>query len=322
MLQLGDLTGLEDVKEGLRIQLDRNDTARAMSTYNNLATVQIARGELEVGRKTIEEAIAYGTVRGLPNHVDWSRSTRNEALFPLGEWDECLHVAEELVAEDAKRGGSQVGIFGNWFAAMIRFFRGETETPLTMLEQVLSSARAIEDPQVLLPSLTGLLSCYDLVGRDAEAKALAEDIQRIAPQHPVFLAGSFGFVAPALRHLKMDEELEALLAAAKALGPAATADVDFGRANLAESRGELTAAAGLLASVIAANDEMSNRFGGAGARIEAARLAGLESDDETKIRLLEEAESLAKAMKANRLLDQIARLRGDGRVAVTAGSSV
>jgi hypothetical protein len=191
-----------------------------------------------------------------------------------------------------------------------------------MLEQVLSSARAIEDPQVLLPSLTGLLSCYDLVGRDAEAKALAEDIQQIAPQHPVFLAGSFGFVAPALRHLKMDEELEALLAAAKALGPAATADVDFGRANLAESRGELTAAAGLLASVIAANDEMSNRFGGAGARIEAARLAGLESDDETKIRLLEEAESLAKAMKANRLLDQIARLRGDGRVAVTAGSSV
>ena len=118
MAQLGEGDGLEDIREGLRIQLDRNDTARAMSTYNNAATLQIGFGKLDEGRKLIEEAIIYGTNRGLPAHVDWSRSTRNEALLQLGEWDECLKEADELVAEDAKRGGSQVGTFAKTTAAI------------------------------------------------------------------------------------------------------------------------------------------------------------------------------------------------------------
>jgi len=65
-VQLGDIGGLDDIHEGLRIQLDRNDTTRAMSTYNNVATIQIGIGHLDQGRETIEEAIAYGTARGLP----------------------------------------------------------------------------------------------------------------------------------------------------------------------------------------------------------------------------------------------------------------
>ena len=320
LIQLGDLTGLEDVKEGLRIQLDRNDTTRAMSTYNNLATAQIGFGEFELGRKTIEEAIAYGAARGLPNHVDWSRSTRNEALFPLGEWDECLRVAEDLLAEDRKRGGSQVGIFANYFAAMVRFFQGETEAPLLMLEGCLSSAREIEDPQVLVPAITGLICCYYLAGREVEARGLAEDFCRIGPEHPVFLAGSFGFVAPAMRHQKMTDELQMLIRHAKPLGKSGAADLDFGRANLAELRGERNEAATLLASVISACDGMSNRFGAADSRIEAARVAGLLGQEDDRVRLLDEAETLAQSMGAGRWLDQIAKMRTDGKKAVAGGS--
>lgn len=320
LIQLGNLTGLEDVKEGLRIQLDRNDTTRAMRSYNNLATAQIGFGEFELGRKTIEEAIAYGTARGLPAHVDWSRNTRNEALFPLGEWDECLRVAEELLAEDRKRGGSQVGIFANYFAAMVRFFQGETEAPLLMLEECLSSAREIEDPQVLVPAITGLICCYHLAGREAEARELAEDFCRIGPEHPVFLAGSFAFVAPTMRHQKMTDALQMLIRHAKPLGKSGAADLDFGRANLAELRGERNEAATLLASVISACDSMSNRFGAADSRIEAARVAGLLGQEDDRIRLLDEAEALSQFMGAGRLLNQIANMRTDGTKAAAGGS--
>lgn len=318
--QLGDLSGQDDILEGLRIHLDRNDTTRAMSTYNNVATLQIAIGNLDQGRRTIEEAIAYGTARGLPAHVDWSRSTRNEALFPLGEWDECLKVAEDLASEDAKRGGSQVGTFAKVFAAQVRFFRGETIEPMAMLEEALASAREIEDPQALMPCLAILVGYADVSGAAARAKTLATEFHELAPRHPVFLAGLFSAVAQAMRHLEMATELGALIKAAKPIGPGPSADVDIGRAALAEVQGKLPEAFGLISSVIVANDGMTNRFVGALARIDGARVAGLLDNSSEQTRLLDEAESLAQFMGAERLLDQIAEMRADGKDAAAAGS--
>ncbi|HKX73938.1 MAG TPA: adenylate/guanylate cyclase domain-containing protein, partial [Acidimicrobiia bacterium] len=257
LVQMGDPAGIEDIEEGLRIQLDRNDTTRAMSTYNNLATIQIAAGELARGRKTIEEGIAYGTARGLPAHVDWSQNTRNEALFPLGEWDECLRVAEELIAEDLKRGGSQVGTFSTYWAALVRFFRGETDEPLAMLEGALSSGREIEDPQVLMPGLGGLIICYELAGKSAQAKTLAEEFYRIGPDHPVFVAGLSSWVAPTMTRSGMTAELAELIRVAKPIGLGPKADVDNAKALLAEAHGDLKGAAELLSAVITASDEMS-----------------------------------------------------------------
>ncbi|MGH8928639.1 MAG: AAA family ATPase [Acidimicrobiia bacterium] len=319
-LQLGDVGGLEDLNEGLRIQLDRNDTTRAMSTYNNIATVQIARGEFELGRKTIEEAIVYGTARGLPAHVAWSRNTRNEALFPLGEWDECLKVAEELIAEDTKRGGSQVGTFSKYWAALVRFYRGETTEPLAMMEEVLGSAREIEDPQALLPGLAAAIDCAEMTGANVLSEALAREFRQITPDHPVFLAGLLGWVAPAMRRHGMTAELADLIKAAKPLGPGPSAEVDLARAALAEARGELTEAFELLSSVIAADDEISNRFGAARARIDAARVGGQLGREEERIALLNEAASLADSIGARRLLDQIAEMRADGKKAAARGS--
>ena len=318
--QLGDLSGQDDILEGLRIHLDRNDTTQAMRTYNNVATLQIAIGNLDEGRRVIEEAIAYGTARGLPAHVDWSRSTRNEALFPLGEWDECLKVADDLAAEDAKRGGSQVGTFAKVFAAQVRFFRGETTEPMAMLEEALASAREIEDPQALMPCLAILIGCTDVSGAAARAKTLVSDFHELAPRHPVFLAGSFSAVAQAMRHLEMATELGALIKVAKPIGPGPTADVDFARAAVAEAQGDLAEALELLSSVIVANDEMSNRFVGTLARIEAARVAGLLDNATEQIRLMDEAESLAQFMSAGRFLDQIAEMRADWKKAAAGGS--
>jgi hypothetical protein len=313
------VSGVEDIREGLRIQLDRNDTTRAMSTYNNVATIQIALGYLDDGRKLIEEAIVYGTNRGLPAHVDWSRNTRNEALFPLGEWDECLKVADELVEEDAKRGGSQVGTFARAWSASVRFFRGDTSASLLSLEEGLESAREIQDPQALIPILSFLVLGTEAAGDSKRAGALAAEFAEITPEHPIFLAGSIEMVAQAMRRLGLVEQLATLTKVAKPIGPSPTAQVDLARAAVAEAHGDLDQSFEILASVIESCDQMVNRFLGTLARIDAARVAGLLQKDEEKSRLLDEAEVIAEVMRARRFLDQIAEMRDEGRETAAAG---
>ncbi len=303
MVHLGDLAGFEDCLEGLRIQLDRNDTTRAMSTYNNIATFQIASGELAAGKATIEEAIAYGTQRGLPARVEWSLNTRNEALFPLGEWDELESTAKRLILDDEGRGGSQVGIFSKYWLSMVRFLRGDTATPLAMLREVLAAARQIKDPQVVIPAFSGLLMVTALAGEEDQARALAGEFVEIALEQPVFLAGSFDFVAEPMRRLDMTGQLAHLVDRARGLSTDPNPKVDFAQAAIAEGRGDHQSAVSLLTEVIEDCDRRSNRWLGTWVRLNAARNALALGDNGHAAQLLDQAEETARSMKAKRLLD-------------------
>lgn len=317
--QLGDERGIDDILEGLRIQLDINDSVRAMQTFNNAATIQVVSGHLSEGRKTIEEAIAFGRARGLPSHVDWSRNTRTEALFPMGEWDECLRESEDLIAEDVRRGGSQIGTFAKAWAALVRFFRGETTEPLAMMEEALESARAIEDPQALLPCLAILVGCSDLAGDDSRALSLSGELSQLAPDHPTFVPGLLVYVAPVMQKHRMAAELEAMIGAAKSLGPGPTAELEAARAAVAELQGSPSEAFTRLTSAIATFDELANRFAATVARIGAARVAGPLGKDAERAALLETAKKQAEKMGARRLLDLMAPMSTDGKTAAAGG---
>jgi class 3 adenylate cyclase/tetratricopeptide (TPR) repeat protein len=320
MANAGEIGGLDDVLEGLRIHLDRNDTIRSMTTYNNAATIQITLGYLDEGRRLIEEAIAYGTSRGLPAHVDWSRNTRNEALLPLGEWEECLREADDLALEDAERGGSQVGTFANVTSAVIRFFRGDTDASLAKIEEGLKAAREIQDPQALIPVLSFAIMCNDRAGDSGRVRELAVEFGAISVQHPVFLAGCIDLVAQAMRKVGLHEQLTGLIKASKVNGLRPTTQVNFARAAAAEAREDWKESFEILLSVIEGCDRMAHRFLGTMARIDAARVAGPLDRGEEQARLLDEAEPLAAGMGAQRLLDQIAAMRGEGRKATASGS--
>ncbi|HUO46129.1 MAG TPA: AAA family ATPase [Acidimicrobiia bacterium] len=319
IIQLGDPGGLEDLREGLRIQLDRNDSTRAIGTYNNIATTQIAAGELLEGKRLIEEAITYGTQRGLPVRVDWSRSTRNEALFPLGEWDELVSVAKDLIRTDEKRGGSQVGLFSKAFSGIVGFLRGETSASLANLEEVLDSVRQVQDPQALIPVLAWLLMFTEMAGHAEEARALAIEYGGIGPEQPMFLAQSLDLVAQAMCRLDMTDQLELLVRRAKPVGEGPAAKVDFARAAIAEARGDHELAVTILTSVMDAADAMSDRWLGTWSRINAARNALALEDVELAGSLLADADAAARDIKAQRLLDQINDLRPGGAAAVSSG---
>jgi hypothetical protein len=236
----------------------------------------------------------------------------------MGEWDECLKVADDLVEEDAKRGGSQVGTFASVSSALIRFFRGDTAASLAKLAEGLKVAREIQDPQVLIPVLSFLIMCSDRAGDSRRVRELAPEFGSVSEQHPVFLAGSIDMVAQAMRRVDLNELLDGLVRSAKVNGRRPETQVNFARAAAAEARGDLTESLDTLISVIESCDQMAYRLLGTLARIDAARVAGLLDQSEEQGRLLDEAEHMAAGMAAQRLIDEIVEMRGGGRKATAS----
>ncbi len=314
LTQIGDFTGEDDVVEGLRIVLDLNVTQRAMNAYNNHATFLIATGQLEEGLGVIDEAIEYGTMRGLPNHVDWSNMTKCEALFPLGRWDELIDITHELVRSDTQRGGSQVGIFAREWQAVVLFHRGETAVARSMLAESLSAAREIEDPQAMMPSLAHATVAFLAAGEAERADQLAEEFVGACQRHPVFAGLHLPTAAQALIRLGRAADLERLAGAVKTGGmPFIAAQVDWMRAL---ARGDSTEALATSCRLWEISDSLQNLFWATMARAEGARRALELGEIDEAIRLTDEVRSGAEAMGARRLLDELAEMENNQRAAL------
>ncbi|MEX1281256.1 MAG: AAA family ATPase, partial [Acidimicrobiia bacterium] len=318
LVQMGKYEGIEEVEEGLRVALDRGDSQRVMSSYNNLATHRIFTGHLDEGRRTMDDAIEYGRQRGLDPHVQWSVMTRCEALFPLGEWDALLEATVALVEADDARGGTQTGIFARMWASDVVFHRGDAAGALAVREATMPSVRDIGDPQGLLPGLAGLVEGRWAVGDSGTDEAIDEFVVA-GLANPGFIPVYLPRVAGPMIDGGRATDLERLVDAAR-WGKAPWLDAHMGgvRGLLSEAAGDLETAVELLRPVWEVGDPLNQRFWSATARVDAARcLLGLGRADEADA-LLDEAASTAKWMGATRLVDQIAELRSDGAAAARA----
>lgn len=88
--------------------------------------------------------------------------------------------------------------------ARIREARGDLAGALADNEEALSLARAISDPQELLPNLAALAAAFEVRGRVDEARALARELIEVARLHPkdaaLGLSLDFLFTHLALEH--------------------------------------------------------------------------------------------------------------------------
>jgi hypothetical protein len=155
---LGDVGGLDDLREALRLGLELGVGFETSAAYINLAHfVWLTEGPaqaLEVERAGID----FAGRRGMPGQVMWSQQEMLWFLFDLGEWDELLALADELIERDRARGGSQVGVSALVYQAEVLVRRGRTDEAPS-LQEFLPRAREVGDPQVLGPALAvGALS--------------------------------------------------------------------------------------------------------------------------------------------------------------------
>src|SRR5918994_1944614 len=148
--ELGDEGGLEDLREAVRAE-ELGLTGR--TAHNNLGhwlwLMESAQAGLATKRAGIELAERRGVGTG------WTRAETLWMLFDLGEWDEIVRTADELLeVERLRRFDSQVGVMCLTYKARVLALRGRVSEAASLQEEFVRRAREAADPQVLVPALS------------------------------------------------------------------------------------------------------------------------------------------------------------------------
>lgn len=312
LAQLGSFEDEADVQEGLRIFLDLNDSQEVMHAYNNHATFVTSVGDVEEGRRVIDEAIAFGSLRGLSAHVDWSRMTKCEALFPLGEWDTLQEIVDDLIAADDARGGSQIGRFSREWQATLWHHRGENTRALKLWNELYETERGLEDPQARFPGLVLGVNVHTEAGDLVRGRELSVELLDSCHAHRSFgavhLPNAFASI---LRLGLRDATVDAARVVKSSGSPFLGAQHEWMLALSQEHEdpGALVDACRMLWEVA---EPLGHRYWPAVARVDAARAQLRLGLDEEAAPLLTSARRVAAEMGAKLLLRRVEALqRGD-----------
>ena len=150
---LGDLGGLDDLREAIERSLEAMRAVPAAIGHLNLADVTWSAIGAQPSLELHEKTQAFDAAHGLQNGVLWSRAESTWMLFDLARWDEILAITDELAALDEGIGPAQVRVLGLPYRALVLSCRGDQAEAAAIVEQVLPKARAAADLQLLVPSL-------------------------------------------------------------------------------------------------------------------------------------------------------------------------
>jgi class 3 adenylate cyclase/tetratricopeptide (TPR) repeat protein len=185
--QLSDLVGgLADLREALRLSLDLGLGNETIRSYGNLGDwVWVAEGPargLEVKRAGIE----FGERHGLTLPVMWAKAETLWPLFDLGQWDELLRIAGDLIEGGRREGGGQVTVVALTYMAYVFVCRGDVHQAHGLAEQFLPRAREIRDPQVLVPAVAVVSLIEHTRGNHGATVRLIEEIEEVTRDRSVF----------------------------------------------------------------------------------------------------------------------------------------
>jgi tetratricopeptide (TPR) repeat protein len=173
--ELGDWGGLDDLREALRVSVERGMTREAHIGYNNYGSwLWLTRGAPDA-LPVYREGIDFVERRGADG--SWNRAEMTWPLFDLGEWDEVVETARTLEG----RVHSQPSLMASTMKAHVLFHRGRVDEARAAAPELLDRARAAGDAQVLLPAL----SLAALVARDRTA-ALAPLQELLRLESPIY----------------------------------------------------------------------------------------------------------------------------------------
>jgi class 3 adenylate cyclase/tetratricopeptide (TPR) repeat protein len=173
--ELGDLGGLEDLRQALQMSLQHGLGHETVRGHINLADwlwfIEGPARALEVQRA----GIRFGERRGITGPVLWTKGESLWTLFDLGEWDELLGIADELIDWDRAHGGSYFGVMALTYKARVLLWRGKFAEAADLEEEFLVRGREIADTQILTPALAVGAVIEQRRGNEAAAVRLVRD---------------------------------------------------------------------------------------------------------------------------------------------------
>jgi tetratricopeptide (TPR) repeat protein len=114
------------------------------------------------------------------------RSHMLEPLFDVGEWDECLRLADEAVAEGREHEDTIIRDQALFTKALLLVWRGQAEQAFPLGDELLKEARSSEVPAFLSAVL--LLVALIELARDRHSRAvdLIVEFKQLTSEHPTW----------------------------------------------------------------------------------------------------------------------------------------
>jgi tetratricopeptide (TPR) repeat protein len=181
---LGDLDGLEDLREalefGIRLGLGRVTAV----TYSNLAEeLQLAEGP-GAALECYREGLDLCRKRGMAGMAMALQSNMLECLFDLGDWDELLTIADDVLAWYKPQGGGYDVVSTEAQKARLHVLRGELAAAAVLVEDFLPRARLVGELQVLIAAFPVAALLAQARGDSLAAIQLVGELNEATKDHP------------------------------------------------------------------------------------------------------------------------------------------
>ena len=176
--ELGDLAGIDDIREALRIGMETGLGWETATAFTDLAVpVFLVDGpaaaiELKLG------AAEFAHSRGLRNLEMFARADALWMMVDAGRWDEAMAAADGLLAWDAENGRSRVTTTVQLTRARILLELGRAAEAAPLEPDYLPANRAGEDLQDLPSSLVTAAAIHLALGDAPQAIALIDELER------------------------------------------------------------------------------------------------------------------------------------------------
>ena len=152
-VHLGDLGGLDDLRQALDYNLTQANAFSTATAYLNLAGCTWLSIGAQQGLDQYETTKAFDESRGLLGAEMWAKAESTWVLFDLGRWDEVLTISEELTNVDEGVGPEQTRLLALPYHALVQLHRGDRPAAEALVARVLPKARVVADAQLLVPAL-------------------------------------------------------------------------------------------------------------------------------------------------------------------------
>jgi tetratricopeptide (TPR) repeat protein len=240
---LGDQEGLADLHRALAGSRTLGLGPETVRAYLNLGTFVTPMEGPAAALEHFTAGAELAERRGIVELGMWTKAWELGVLFELGEWDRLLAEGREVLAWDRERGGSQLRVAALNCTAEVLSYRGRAGEAAEMANGFVGEARAVGDPQIVLPALAiAAVARYEA----GDARGAAEALEAFGAIHPGrsrWVGSLFVQVCARVAIAVGRVDLAERLAAEPDLTTQRGRWVDASaRAELAEARGEFAAA--------------------------------------------------------------------------------
>jgi tetratricopeptide (TPR) repeat protein len=165
---LGDPSGLDDLREALRLAEAGGNAADVATSENYLGDWLWAMDGPAAGLARFDAALEIAQRRGALTQALWTRAASLGPLFDLGDWDGALARCDDILAVGSERLDGSLVVAVGVIRARIRLLR-EARAPLDEVSRLVGLARRVDELHALAPALALAAETAVARGDDGEA---------------------------------------------------------------------------------------------------------------------------------------------------------